>query len=191
VKPLHLNLAAKPYRDYRPITAVLALGWLVFLTLAYVNVVTYLDYKKATKQTSAAIDSLDRKTEQEHRRALDATARLARIDVKTLAARTQYVNAQLAQRAFSWSELLDRLEHVLPNDVRIDGVAPRFDKSGLVHLQLQCHGKTNDSMVKTIDAFNADPHFANPFPNQEQIAERESLFTLDVDYRPAIARAVE
>jgi len=100
VKPLHLNLAAKPYRDYRPFTAVMAVGWLVFLSLAYVNVVTYLDYKKATKETSAAIDSLDRQTEQEQRRAGDATARLARIDQKTLATRMQYVNSQLAQRAF-------------------------------------------------------------------------------------------
>jgi Tfp pilus assembly protein PilN len=191
VKPLHLNLAAKPYRDYRPITAVLAAGWLVFLSLAYVNVVTYLDYKRATKQTSAAIERLDAQTEQEHRRAEDATARLARIDQKTLAIRTQYVNSQLAQRAFSWSELLDRLEHVLPNDVRIEGVAPQFDKTGLIHLQLQCHGKSNESMVKTIDAFNADPHFANPFPKQEEVTERESLFAVDVDYRPAIARAVE
>ena len=191
MKPLHLNLAAKPYRDYRPFTLVLAVGWLLFLSLAYVNVVTYLRYKTATKQTSAAIDRLERQTVEEHRRAEEASARLARIDLKTLAAQTEYVNTQLAQHAFSWSELLDRLEHVLPSDVRIEGVAPRFDKSGLVHLVLQCHGKSNDSMVQTIDAFHADQHFANPFPSTELAGDKESQFTLDVDYRPAIARAVE
>lgn len=191
MKPLHLNLAARPYRDYRPFTAVMAVGWLVFLSLAYINVVTYLDYKKATKQTSAAIDRLDRQTDSEHHKAEEATTRLGRIDLKTLVARTQYVNSQLAQRAFSWSELLDRLEHVLPSDVRIDGVAPGFNKTGFVHLSLQCHGKSNGSMVQTIDAFNADSHFANPFPSTEQLGDKETTFTIDVDYRPAIARVVE
>lgn len=191
MKPLHLNLAAKPYRDYRPFTLVMAVGWLLFLSLAYVNVSTYLDYKKATKETSAAIDRVERQTVDEHRKAEEAISRLARIDVKTLAIRTEYVNAQLAQHAFSWSELLDRLEHVLPNDVRIEGVAPHFEKGGLVHLTLICHGKSKDSMVQTIDDFNADQHFANPFPSVETMGDKETQFAIDVDYRPAIARAVE
>ena len=191
MKPLHLNLATKPYRDYRPFTLVLAAGWLIFLSLAYVNVVTYLRYKTATKQTSAAIDRLDRQTVEEQHRTEDANARAARIDRRLLATQTEYANAQLAQHAFSWSELLDRLEHVLPSDVRIEGVAPRFDKTGLVHLQLQCHGKSNNSMVQTIEAFNRDPHFANSFPSIEEMGDKESRFALDVDYRPTIARAVE
>src|SRR5258707_10337 len=32
----------------------MAVGWLVFLSLAYVNVVTYLDYQKAPKETTPA-----------------------------------------------------------------------------------------------------------------------------------------
>jgi len=72
--------------------------------------------------------------------------------------------------------------------VRIEGVSPRFDKTGLVHLTLICHGKSKDSMVQTIDDFNADGHFANPFPSVETMGDRETQFTIDVDYRPAIAR---
>lgn len=191
MKPLHLNLAAKPYRDYRPFTVVMVLGSLLFFGLAYVNVDTYLNYKTATKQTTAAIDRLDRETEEERRRADDVNARIGRIDVKLLAAKVEYVNAQLAERAFSWSELLDRLEHVLPDDVRIEGVNPHFDPKGTVHLLLECHGKGADSMLRTIASFARDPHFANPFPTIEERGQNEFRFVIDVDYRPSIARAAE
>ena len=191
MKPLHLNLAAKPYRDYRPFTLVMAAGWLVFFLLAYSNVDTYLRYKTATKQTTAAIARLEQQREEEQRRAGEVEAKIRTIDVLVLSQKTQFANAQLAERAFSWSELLDRLEHVLPNDVRIEGVAPSFDKSGLVHLRLQAHGKTADSMTRTILAFNADPHFANAFPNVEEVGDKDYQFGLNVDYRPTIARVVE
>jgi Tfp pilus assembly protein PilN len=192
VKPLHLNLATKPYRDYRPFTLVMAAGALLFFGLAYVNVDTYLRYKTATKQTTATIASLDRQIADEHRRTDEVNARIGRVDVKLLQARTAFANVQLAERAFSWSELLDRLEHVLPDDVRIEGVAPKFDKGGLVRLSLDCHGKGNDSMVRTIASFNRDPHFANTFPRIESHEDtKEYRFELDVDYRPAIARVVE
>ena len=191
MKPLHLNLAAKPYRDYRPYTLVMALGSLVFFGLAYVNVSTYLRYKTDTRQTTAAIASLEHQIDEERHRTEAANARVSTIDVKLLAARTVFANVQLAERAFSWSELLDRLEHVLPDDVRIEGVAPTFDKSGLVHLTLLCHGKGADSMVRTITSFGHDTHFANAFPTIEERLPAEIRFSIGVDYRPAIARIIE
>jgi Tfp pilus assembly protein PilN len=192
LKPLHLNLAAKPYRDYRPFTLVMAAGSLLFFGLAYVNVDTYLRYKTATKQTTATIARLDGQIAEEHHKTDEVNARIGKVDVKLLQARTAFANVQLAERAFSWSELLDRLEHVLPDDVRIEGVAPKFEKGGLVHLALNCHGKGTDSMVRTIGSFNRDSHFANAFPKVETREEnKEFRFELDVDYRPAIARVVE
>jgi hypothetical protein len=56
---------------------------------------------------------------------------------------------------------------------------------------LQCHGKTGDSMVRTVAAFNQDPHFANAFPLTEEHTEKDFRFNVDIDYRPAIARIVE
>lgn len=191
MKPLHLNLAAKPYRNYRPYTLVMALGSLLFFGLAYVNVSTYLRYKTDTRQTTAAIATLEHQIDEERRLTDAANARVGSIDIKLLAARTAFANVQLAERAFSWSELLDRLEHVLPDDVRIEGVAPTFDKTGLVHLTLLCHGKGSDSMLRTITSFGRDPNFANAFPTIEERGEKELRFSIGVDYRPAIARILE
>lgn len=191
MKPLHLNLAAKPYRDYRPYIAVMAIGWLLVALMALNNLDTWYRYQHDTKTTRDEIAVLEQKTEAERTKLQASEQRLKSINVPLMAAQTQYVNSRLAERAFSWSELLDRLEHVLPDDVRLVSISPSFNKSGLVHLQLACVGKTGSSMVTTIDRFNRDEHFSRPFPNNEDNTGTGFSFGLGVDYRPSIARPVE
>ena len=191
MKPLHLNLAARPYRDYRPYIAVMAIGWLLVAAMALNNVETWYRYQRDTKVTRNDIAVLEQKIETERRAQQAAEQRLHSIDVKTPAEQAKYVNSRLAERAFSWSELLDRMEHVLPDDVRLESISPSFNKDGLVHLSLQCSGKNSSSMVSTIDRLNHDSHFASPFPNSEDNTGQGYRFGLGVDYRPSIARAVE
>jgi len=191
VKPIHLNLAAKPYRDYRPYIAVMAIGWLLVALMALNNLDTWYRYQHDTKTTREEIASLQHQTELEQGKLQAAEQRLHSVNVPLMTAQTQYVNSVLAERAFSWSELLDRLERVVPDDVRLLSISPSFNKNGLVHLSLACVGKTGQSMVSVIDRLNADPHFARPFPSAETNTGTAYEFGISVDYRPSIARSVE
>jgi Tfp pilus assembly protein PilN len=191
VKPIHLNLASRPFRDYRPVYAAVVLMALLTAFLALNNVDTFLRYRTETKTTRANIDKLDQQIADEKRRTETLAQRLRGVDLKLLASQTEFANAQLAERAVSWSELLDRLEKVLPTDVRLQSVTPAFDKDGLVHLQMTCIGKTGEGLTATINRFNSDQHFANAFPTTEMLSLNEYHFTLGVDYRPSIARRVE
>jgi len=191
VKPIHLNLAAKPYRDYRPYFAVMAIGWLLVALMALNNLDTWYRYQHDTKTTRDEIASLQHQAEVEQQKLQASEQRMRGINVPLMSAQTKFVNSVLAERAFSWSELLDRLERVLPDDVRLVSISPSFNKSGLVHLTLACIGKNSLSMVSTIDRFNADPHFARAFPGSETNNEGSFDFNISVDYRPSIARSLE
>lgn len=191
MKPIHLNLASRPFRDYRPVYAAVVLMSLLTAFLALNNVDTFLRYRTETKTTRTNIDKLDQQIAEEHRQAELLAQRLRGVDLKLLASQTEFANAQLAERAFSWSELLDRLERVLPTDVRLQSVTPTFDKDGLVHLSMNCITKTGEGLTATINRFNGDQHFANAFPTSETAAAGEYRFSLGVDYRPSIARRVE
>ena len=191
MKPIHLNLAAKPYRDYRPYLAVMAIGWLLVAIMALNNVDTWYRYQHDTKTTRDEIAALDRQTEIEQKKLQTSEQRLRGVNIALLSKQTDYVNTVLAERAFSWSELLDRLEHVMPDDVRLLSISPSFNKNGLVHLNLSCVGKNGSSMVSTIDRFNGDGHFYRPFPTSENNTGAGYEFGIGVDYRPSIARSVE
>jgi len=191
VKPIHLNLAGRPYRDYRPLYAVVVVTSILIAIMLLNNIETGYRYVRETRTTRDKIAQIESQIDGENRRADEANQRLRGVNVKQLAEQTQFVNARLAERAFSWSELLDRLERVLPDDVRIESIAPAFGKTGIVHLAMQADAKSGDSMTRTIDRLNHDPRFANPFPTSEERTDTGYKFGIGVDYRRSIARPVE
>lgn len=192
MRAIHLNLAARPYRDYRPVYAVVVVVSLLIAFLMLNNIDTYYRYVSETRATRAKIAQLDRQADAEQARAQAADAQIHGIDVAALDQDVHFINSRLAQRAFSWSELLDRLERVLPTDVRIGTISPSFDNSGMVHLELACTSKGPGGTVETINRFNHDPHFANPFPhNETQSVASAYMFSIGVDYKPSIPRRVE
>ena len=155
------------------------------------NIDTYVRYVRDTKKTREEIASIQTQIQNERRRTDVATREIGTIDLTSLSKETKFVNTQLAERAFSWSELLDRLEIVIPGNVRINSVSPQFAENGLVHLSLQCEGKTPDTLLNTIARFQRDNHFSNPFPTNQDSTPTGYRFGLGVDYRPTIARVVQ
>ena len=191
MKPLHLNLASRPYRDYRPVYAVVVVSSILIAYLMLNNVDTYYRYIRDTKTTRSKIADLDRQAEMEQRQTQQVTERLRSFNLKVLSEQTQFVNARLAERAFSWSELLDRLENVVPNDVRLESISPTFSKDGFVHLTIIALGKNSQSMVHTLDRFNHDLHFASAFPSSEDRTDHGYHFGVSLDYRPSITRIIQ
>ena len=191
MKPIHLNLASRPYEDKRLFVATVVGISIIIAALLFTNVDTYLRYRVNTQSTRGKIAELDVQTEKEQRRAETVKQQLSRIDIGSLSKQTSFINAQLAQRAFSWSELLDKLEQVLADNVRLNSVGPSFRPDGTVSLNLSLEAKSADSLVDMLKRFNTDPQFANPFPTNETFDPSTSIYhiTLNVDYKPATVKA--
>ncbi len=190
MKPIHLNLAGRPYRDYRPVYAVVVAVSLLIAFLMLNNVDTYLRYVHDTSTTRDEITMIEGKIRDEHQRAETAEKQIGGIDLVSLSKESRFVNTQLAQRGFSWSELLDRLEAVLPDNVRITSISPQFGENGFVHLSLACEGKSAGTLINTINRFQRDSRFANPFPTTQTETPAGFRFGLGVDYRPSVPRVV-
>lgn len=191
MKALHLNLASRPYRNERPFIAVVVVSSLLIAFLTLMNFDSWYRYRKNTEKTRGDIATLEQRAEQERVRTEAVNQKIRGVDVKLLAKQTQFANTQLAQRAFSWSELLDHLERVLPDYVRIESISPSFSANGLVHLNLQCVGRDGDGLVNTMNRLNRNEHFSNPFPTNEDHTDKGYRFNIGVDYRPSIARIVQ
>lgn len=190
MKTLHVNLASRPFRDYRPVYAVVVVASLILAFMMLTNFDTWYRYQRDTKSTRTDIARYEAQIEQERRRAEVASLQIKSIDLTVLGKQSKFVNAQLAERAFSWSELLDRLEATMPSDVRITSVAPNFSEDGRVHLNLSCEAKSANGMIATINRFNNSPYFANAFPSSEDNTGSGFRFGLGVDYKPSIPRVV-
>lgn len=183
MKAIHLNLASRPYRDYRPVYAVVVAVSLVTAFLMLNNVETFYRYINETRATRSKIEALEAQAqrETESRRVLEH--RLRGLDLATLDTRTRFINENLEQRAFSWSTLLDELESVLPDDVRLLTIAPSFE-NGSILLSLQLQSRSAEGMIETINRMHADPQFSEPFPSSEVRSGDQYDFNLRVSYLP-------
>ena len=184
MKPIHLNLASRPYRDYRPVYAVVVAISLVTAFLMLNNIETYYRYEHDTRNTSGKISRIEQQINRERDLEQIAQRKLKGLDRAALDAQTRFINAKLAERAFSWSALLDELESVIAQDVKLISVSPAFNGDGTITLALTFQAKDANGMIKTIDRMNADPQFANPFPHNESRIEGGYSFDLTVQYRP-------
>jgi hypothetical protein len=185
VKPIHLNLAARPYRDYRPVYAVVVVLSLLTAFLMLNNIETYYKYVHETKATRAKIAQVEEQARLEAQKEESAKNRLQGLDLKGLDEKTRFVNAKLAERAFSWSRLLDELEAILADDVRLISVTPGFAEDGTVQLSLNFQARYADGMITTINRMNLDPQFSDAFPSSET-RDDAGVFTFDLSakYRP-------
>ena len=184
MKPIHLNLAARPYRDYRPVYAAVVAMSLLTAFLMLNNVDTYFRYIHETQSTRAKIARVQADAEKERKNVAAAEQRLASINLEQLDARTKFINAKLAERAFSWSALLDQLETILAKDVRLVSVSPSFTEQGPINLSLSFEAKTGEGMIETINRMNADPRFRSPFPSNETASDTGYRFNLSAQYLP-------
>jgi hypothetical protein len=185
VKPIHLNLAARPYRDYRPVYALVVVLSLLTAFLMLNNIETYNRYIHETQSTRAKIADIEAQTRAEQKKEQAAKQRVARLDLARLDQQTRFINAKLAERAFSWSRLFDELESILADDVRLVSVSPNFGEEGPISLRMDFEAKSGDGMITTINRMNADPQFRDAFPSNETARDDGTyVFSLSAQYLP-------
>lgn len=185
---LQLNFARRPFRDYRPVQYVAGAALLVGVVFFAMNVRLYADFRKEVEGTRKQIEWLEGRQTRAAATAEEARAALNRYKVSTLAVESRELLRLVRERQFSWIELLARLERVLPPEVRLARLSPRFDEKGEVTLDLSLVGPSNASVVRTVAAFSRNPAFESVDLRSEASPEmgvpEGYSFQLAIRYRP-------
>lgn len=184
-----LDFARRPFLDERPVWALVAVALLAGAVLLLANVRLYAGFHRDVAHLQAEISQLRLRAGQAAKEAEQARAALQTYKLSSLAAESQGLLNLVAERRFSWTGLLARLEKTLPADVRLSRLVPRFDDPSEVTLDIGLVGRGPDSVVKTITALAAEPAFHGVELRTEASAERGSpegySFELGVRYTPA------
>lgn len=163
-----LNFAAHPVRNYSLYSAgfrvaLVALAGLTALHAVWLNRVLAARDDVAASLEEAETHAL---TAEEAVRA--AELRLDRKNLAPLNDETAWANGLIAAYRFSWTELLDNLEQVLPPSVFVQAVVPSIKKDGTVELRLATVSKTPADLAVFLDALEASPIFAGAYPENER-----------------------
>jgi Tfp pilus assembly protein PilN len=177
-----LNLATRPFRNERLPTLALwaALTLLLGLTVKHGWMVADL--------LSARSVGLEHEV-----RALDAEAvalRAERLKINApnpdAAAVRQWalVSSLVDRRAFSWTDLLGRLEQVLPPGVHLVSIAPTIQK-GQVALEFNAVARTPEEGLDLVKALQSRKDFAEVFPTGLDKDKEGSQLGISLRYIPA------
>jgi Tfp pilus assembly protein PilN len=183
-----LDFARRPFRDERPALLVAGLAFVAAALLFAANVRQYRDFHREIGGTGRQIEFLQDRLQKASREEEQSRAALSAFKVSALAQESRGLLRIVAERRFSWTSLLARLERTLPPEVRVVRLAPVFEDTGDVKLSIGLIGKDADSVVRTIAAFARDQAFDAVALHTESTPEKGvpegHLFTVTVTYRP-------
>jgi Tfp pilus assembly protein PilN len=200
-----INLASRPFVNDRPVARVTAALWVLGALLALAAGWSFWGYFAGREDQREELASIEAAMEREREAIVGLSRELAAIPLDNQNQRVRFLNQRIAERAFSWSLLFDRLAEILPADVRLLSLAPRveFGEDGRrrgraaaadepapgerVLLQVQAAARRQEAILELLDALFASDSFERPNLAQESREGGETRFTLSVVYLPDAA----
>ena len=183
------NLATRPFLNTRPVWVLAGTAAVLALILVGLNLRLFLVANRALDDEVAMRNELEdrhRIVESEVQTDVDA---LKKVPWRSLEARVSATNQILREHAFSWLQMLNDIEGVMPYDVRLTRIGPSVGPEE-VTLSLEVVARNRDAMLQILDNFLGDPRFSDPTPSSEVTPEDSGggsyLMSLRVTYHPPV-----
>ncbi len=156
---LDINLATRPYEDARQFWArwglgvsVLALGTALLIGFAVRGWIHAGHDRKVIHQLQQQI------AERENERAT-AQAYLDLPANRSTRDQSQYLNALIQRKAFSWTRVFEDLEKVMPSRLHVVALKPELNDDNQLLLQLKVAGENRTGALELVHRMEGSPHF--------------------------------
>jgi type IV pilus assembly protein PilN len=163
-----INLATRPYIDARRFYAGWAMVLVPLLLLAVMlggyairGLVRSREVAKKVREQSARIAALDRN------RAI-AEEVMSRPENRDTRDKSRFLNAVIARKAFSWTQVFEELERVMPDRVRVLAIHPEI-KDNRVLLVMSVAGESRADAVELLRHMEGSQSFRQPQLRSEDV----------------------
>lgn len=183
---IRTNLATRPFYNERAVRVGLALLAALAIAATLFNVARVLQYSRSdTRLASQA--SRDEARARDLRASADRLR--ASVDPEQIAAASvdaHQANDLIDRRTFSWTDLLNRFETTLPDEVRIVAVRPRVDKRAGTTLTITVVARGTDDVSEFMDRLEATGAFKELRGTSEERYNDQGLLegTIETRYLP-------
>jgi Tfp pilus assembly protein PilN len=187
---IRTNLSTRPFYNERLVRL-----WLIATTVAVVaatafNASRVLRYSRSDTRLATQASHDESRAADLRKEAARLRASVDPRQVDFAAADARQANDLIDRRTFSWTELFNRFETTLPDDVRIAAVKPKVDRERGIVITITVLAKTVDDVKTFIDNLEATGAFANIRPADERTDETGGLLssTLEAAYLPSAGK---
>jgi Tfp pilus assembly protein PilN len=186
---IRTNLSTRPFYNERIVRLWLVVIALAVLAATAFNVSRVLRYSRSDTRLAT-------QASHDEARAADLRQQAARLrgsvdpkQVDYAAADARQANELIDRRTFSWTELFNRFETTLPDDVRIASVRPRLDRDHGFLLIINVTARSVDDVNTFIINLENTGAFMNIRPADERTDESGMLqSSLEAVYLPTAGK---
>jgi hypothetical protein len=189
---VNINLASQKYEDVqwfvsraRIATAVMIVFTLLLAVLAWFNY-------ESTKTSSARIRELQQKINLLQQQRAAAVAVENRPENRDVTEQKNFWNRQIARRAFSWTQLFNDLQRIMPGRAYVISVSPELTPENRLKLKLTIGGEKHENALELVKKMESSQRFRLPVINTESVqkegrpgAPQLYKFEIETFYTPA------
>ena len=188
---LRTNLSTKPFYNERRVHALLAAVGVLVIALTIFNVGEIVLLSQRQSRLASLATGAETRARELRAHAAQVRQGLNTKELEAISGAAREANAIIGQRLFSWTDLLNRLETTLPDDVRITSMRPRIERDETVTVQMSVAGRRVEDINRFMENLEGTRAFADVFSREEITTDDGQLqATVEGKYLPAGTRAL-
>ena len=179
------NLSTRPFYNVSAVRTWLVVALVVVAAATLFNVSQVLRYSNSNTElvTKAINDEATARDLRSQALKLRSSVDTAQVDKVSVDARQ--ANDLIDRRTFSWTELFNRFERTLPDEVRITAVRPLVDKNRRIVLTVNVLARGVDDVNQFMENLDRTGAFLDLRSRQEQTTDSGQIESaLEMVYAP-------
>jgi Tfp pilus assembly protein PilN len=187
---IRANLSTRPFYNERAVHVWLT-GLAILVAAATIfNVTRVLRYSQSDTRLASEAQRDEARAADLRKQAAQLRASVDPRQLDVASASARQANELIDRRTFSWTDLFNRFETTLPDDVRVAAVRPIVDK-GSISISIAVVARSIDDVNQFIQNLEGTGAFAGLLPVEDHFNEQGLLVaTLKAQYVPGAAKPV-
>jgi len=172
---LRSNLASRPFYNDQAVRMAIGVGVALVAALTLFNMARIVTLNGRNAELVAGAEASEARANALRERARKTRETLDSSDAALIQGAAREANLLIERRAFSWTELFNRLEETLPADVRVGAVQPQVDTEGRMLIVSTVYSRRVEDLDRFIDQMEATGAFSKMLSRQDDREEDGTL----------------
>jgi Tfp pilus assembly protein PilN len=183
---LRTNLSTRPFYNERALHGSLGIIAAIAIACTIFNVMQIAVLTGRHSSLSGQAAAAETRAAELRAQAARTRQAVNAREVDTMADAAREANAIIGQRLFSWTDLLNRLESTLPDEVRITALRPVVERDGTIRVTMSVHAGGVGDIEQFMENLEDTTAFSDVYPIDDEPAETGGVrASLEGKYVPA------
>ena len=183
---LRTNLSTRPFYNERALHGVLGVTAFIVVAVTIFNLTQIVLLTRRQSSLSSQANAAETRAAELRAQAVRTRQAVNAKELEAMSGAAREANVLIGQRLFSWTDLLNRLENTLPDNVRIMALRPAVARDGTIKVTMTVNAQSVDDIEQFMANLEQTTAFSDVYPLDDEPAEKGGVrASLEGIYAPA------